>query len=388
MAAAIGVCGAVLCWLPEAGVSGEPLAAIRAGLLSFLAAQHGGMTIDGVPVDFVPLGMTAVVLLIGWRAGSVLADVAETLHEQRIRWVIAAAALQTLAYVGCVVLVVPVASIGGTSAPVARVGLAATVLFGCSTGAALCRSAPLRDRLRARTPTWLASGLRGSLAAAWVLAGAGALMVATSLALHADRVMALSRLVGGGLSGTPVAIIGVLSAPNALIAAASYLTGPGFAVGSGTTVDAFSTSHGTVPAFPLLGALPRGDGGPGALAATVLTLIVMGWAAAACARRSAAGDAVRSLAVSAAVAGLAMAVLGWLAGGAVGTDRLRTVGPSAWQLGVVVAGEVGGVGLLLLGGWSLWAWLRSRREMPGDEGAAEQAPEPVEQTPEPAVLAG
>lgn len=379
LAAAIGVCGALLCWLPEAGVSGEPLSAIRAGLLSFLAAQHGGMTIDAVPIDFVPLGMTATVALIGWRAGTVLADVASTLRERRVRFVVAAGALQTAAYVGAVELVVPIATLGSTNAPAVRTGVAAALLFGGSTAIALCRSAPLRDRLAARTPSWVANGMRGALAAVAVLIAAGALLVALSLVAHAERVTALSRLVGGGLSGVPVAVVGALSAPNASIAAVSYLCGPGFAVGAGTTVDAFSASHGTVPAFPLLGALPQGSGGPGVIGASVAALLAAGWVAAAFARRCSSADAVRSLALSAALAGLLIAVLGWLAGGAVGADRLRTVGPSGWQLGIAVAGEVGGVGLLIVGAWSLWVWLASRGDHAGDIAD--------EQTDEPAVLA-
>ena len=44
--AALGVAIAVLCWLPDAGVSGHPWSAVRAGVLGFLAVQHGGIVLD------------------------------------------------------------------------------------------------------------------------------------------------------------------------------------------------------------------------------------------------------------------------------------------------------------------------------------------------------
>jgi hypothetical protein len=38
----------VICWLPDAGVSGRPTSAIKAGILAFLTAQGGGLTLNGV----------------------------------------------------------------------------------------------------------------------------------------------------------------------------------------------------------------------------------------------------------------------------------------------------------------------------------------------------
>src|SRR5262249_57550448 len=116
-----------------------------------------------------------------------------------------------------------------------------------------------------------------------------------------------------------------------------YLAGPGFAVGTGTAVTAFSSSHGVLPAFPMLAALPSGDGAN----AVVLTWMVVSLVAAGLVAARVAGHAegVRGVAVAVAVAGCGMALLASLGGGAIGTGRLATIGPSPWQAGTAVAGQ-------------------------------------------------
>ena len=196
--------------------------------------------------------------------------------------------------------------------------------------------------------------MRGARAAAGAIAvylGSGAVLVAGSLVVHADRVMDLSRQVGGGLSGLPVAVIGVLYAPNAAVAAAAYLAGPGFAVGSGTVFTAFSSEHDVLPAFPLLGALPSGHGANGLVAAWMAgTVLIAGIVAF---RLAAGDDALGGAAVAAMLSAPAMATLTWLSGGGIGSGRLATVGASPWQVGFAVAGEIAAVMLLLVAGQAI-----------------------------------
>ena len=59
--AVVAIAGVAICWLPAAGRRRQRDSAIRAGVLTFLAALHGGITVDGVDAAFVPLGMTVVV---------------------------------------------------------------------------------------------------------------------------------------------------------------------------------------------------------------------------------------------------------------------------------------------------------------------------------------
>ena len=362
--AAVGIAVAVACWLPNAGAAGPPMSAVRAGTLAFLAAQHGGVDLDGTRVVFVPLGMAAVVAVVVWRATSLLADVLERLGITSRRDLAAAGAVQAASYAATCAALAIMAPLGTTSAPPIPVAVGAIVLCGLVTAVSLGWTANRRGWSTLSSPEYVWPGLRAATGALCVYLGAGALLVAGSLVAHAGQVSQLSRMVGGGLSGIPLLLLGGLCAPNAAIGAASYLAGPGFAVGTGTTVTAFSASHGVLPAFPILGAIPSGRG-PSIFALVLLglTLLAAGWVTARLVRGSGAVDAGSLLcrvAVAAAGAGAAMAALGWLSGGAIGPSRLRAVGPSPWQLGVAVAGEIAVTALVLIGGSALWGWLSVR----------------------------
>ncbi len=148
----------------------------------------------------------------------------------------------------------PISRLGTSHVSIVATPIAAFLVFVVFAGGAVVRAFP------PAVAPWLLGALRGALAAASLYLAAGALLVAGSLVLHAHRVTEISREVGGGLSGLPVLVIGVLFAPNAAVAGSAYLAGPGFAVGTGTTVNAFSTSHGVLPALPILGAIPDGHG--------------------------------------------------------------------------------------------------------------------------------
>lgn len=355
-AAAGAVLGAVvglLCWLPDAGVSGHPVSAVKGGVLGFLAAQHGGLTLDGVPIGLAPLLGLIVVALLAWRAGTTLAEVAGQLRERRPRALVGAGALQALTFAAACLIVVPFSALGTTSAQPIPVAVAAFVLFGSVTLIAL-----LRGRLALVVPAHVLAGLRGAAGALVVYVGAGAVLVAGSLVLHASTATQMSRQVGGGISGVPILVLGVLCAPNAAVAGAAYIAGPGFAVGAGTTFTAFSTGHGLLPAFPLLAALPTGHGAPPVvLAWMAVSVLTAGLVAA---RLAARRDGVRAVAVAAGAAGCGMALLAWLGGGAVGTGRLHTVGASPWLTGLAVAGEIATVALGYLAGRAIRERIVSR----------------------------
>ena len=238
-----------------------PISAIRAGLLTFLAALHGGVVVDGTSAQFLPLGphhprraWSAGEPAAAWpmppptwpsrtRAGSSSphccrrrsftaagADrraVRPSRHQQRT---VARRRRRRLAAVRRSAVASP--SCGpGRCANVLRAAVPASVR-------------PRRPRRR--QPRWPCMSASRRCSSPW------------RLVLHAGRVEEISRQLGGGWSGIPVLLLGVLAAPNAVIAALAYLLGPGFAIGAGATVSVGSGAHGVVPAFPLLGALPHG----------------------------------------------------------------------------------------------------------------------------------
>ncbi|PZS13802.1 MAG: hypothetical protein DLM57_15825 [Pseudonocardiales bacterium] len=363
-----------VCWLPVSGSSGHSGSAIRAGLLSFLAALHGGITVDGTAAAFLPLGMMIIVGLTAWRAGSGLADAAASLGEDDPLRLALAGATQAGSFMLACLVIVPFATLGTSSAPFVGVGLASLVLFAGTGGVAYVRSSALGDVIALQAPAATAPVVRATAAGVAVYLGSGALLVAGSLVAHAGRVEALSREVGGGWGSVPILLLGVLAAPNAVIAGAAYLAGPGFAVGSGASASAVGTAHGVLPAFPLLGAMPTGHGASG-LVWWLIALTPLG-AGLAVARLSAPAGGwlarIRVAGAAAVTAGAVMSLLAWQGGGSIGGGRLQSVGASPWRVGAFVTVEVSVVAAAALGVLVLARRLAVSRA--GQGWAASEAP--------------
>ena len=133
----------------------------------------------------------------------------------------------------------------------------------------------------------------------------------------------------------PVALLGVAATPNATVATLGYLVGPGFDIGSHTSVSVFAVTHGRLPIFPLLAAVPTGRPVTAlGIALGVLTALLAG---ALCNRSIRSGAGLRVLAADAAAASIlaagVMAVLSELAAGGVGKGALHSVGATWWAVG-------------------------------------------------------
>ena len=251
--------------------------------------------------------------------------------------------------------------------------LAGLVLFAAFGATAFARSCALRAECAAVLPDWVGSAVRAAGAAVAVYVAAGAMLTATALAVHHARVEALSHQVGGGWSGVPILLLGVLAAPNAAVAGAAYLAGPGFALGSGSAVSLGSTVHGTLPAFPLLGAVPSGPATIPVWVLAGLTPVAAGVCAARVAGAGAGSDwrsVLRTLGVTSALVALAGLVLAWQAGGAIGSGRLSAFGASPWRFGLAIGGAVAVVAVSTVGVLATVAWLRDRRDRDERRGPA------------------
>jgi hypothetical protein len=363
-----------ICWLPTAASSGHSMSAIRAGLLTFLASVHGGVTVDGTPAAFLPLGLTIIVGLVVWRAGGALADIALALDEQEPARLAGAVLAQAATFMCACLVLVPFATLGTSSAPSLGVAVAAFLLFVVVGGTSLARSTPpLRDWLAQRVPPAVRAAARPAAMVVLLYLAAGALLVAGSLVVHRGQAEALSTQVGGGWSGVPVLLLGILAAPNAAIAGTAYLAGPGFAVGAGTTASVFSAAHGTLPAFPVLAAVPDGSGSP--IAGWVLSAATVLGSGLVLARTASSAQPglfarMRWCAAAAPLAGAVLFVLAWQGGGGIGTGALRTVGVSPWQLGAAVTAELAVVSVAALAVSATWQ--RSVRRRPSAPAAWER----------------
>jgi hypothetical protein len=337
----------LLAWATDARSGAGAADALRTGGQIWLVAHGCSLELTAGVFGLTPLGLLALPLLLLVRAGTCVG------RECPVASLRSAAALTAAVAVPYAVLAAVLAALSTTAAvrPVPLQALLGAVLVaGVGAGAGVARAAG-SGQLHGRVPAPVRRVLRAAIGAAAALLGAGALLVGLSLGLHLDRARELSGASAPGLVGSvALLLIGVALAPNAVVWAAAWLAGPGFAVGVGTAVSPFAHVIGPVPALPLLAALP-GSGVPepwGLLALVVpLAAGVVGGVLVAGARSAGgwAGAALEAAAVGPCTAVL-LAALAWLAGGPVGGGRLGAVGPSPGSVALAVALGVGVPALL------------------------------------------
>lgn len=259
--------------------------------------------------------------------------------------------------------------------------------IGLATGLARRPEAPplrgLTRPLWSRVPAAVRAGVpAGVLAVALVLAAASlvtVLWVLAGRATIADVIEALDLdAVGGGV----LALAELAFLPNLVVWAFTWLAGPGFHVGTGTTFTTAEVVPGPIPALPLLGALPQPDMAGGALVAAPALLVLAGCVAGWWLHRRTVPGRARDVLAAAAAAGLTAGACAAgfvsLASGAVGPGRMAEVG-AAWAPvgGVVALGVALGALLVALPAEPLVrdavrGVLRDRRSGSGARGGAER----------------
>jgi hypothetical protein len=365
---AVGVVG----WfLADGGAHGAPRDGLRVGALGWLLAHGSGVSVGGVQVTVVPLGLTALAAWAVWRLAHRVGDAvsghgpdADAIADGVRDWTVATATLSFLAgYLAVAVTVWRAAGDPTTDPSLPRLLVGCTALclaFGATalavgSGRAAIWAALLPPTLRAAAAACLRVLQSMLLVAAVVLA----------VALVADlqtAVNVMSRLHTDAGDSTAYTALTATLLPNATVFAASYLLGPGFAVGTGTLVSPTLVSLGPVPMFPLLAALP--DDGPTPVWTAYLLAVPPLVAAVAAARAQRRLPTLRWLegavrgCAGGVLAGVLLAVLAGVSGGAVGPGRMREVGPA---VGEVLVHAVTAFGLGGLVGGLLMTWWQRRR---------------------------
>ncbi|KDN18242.1 cell division protein PerM [Amycolatopsis rifamycinica] len=189
------------------------------------------------------------------------------------------------------------------------------LLAAAASAAGIIRSCGLPDALADRLDPLALRGLRTGAASLAILVAGGAavftVVTGVSWATVAD-----TYEPGLGTSAG-LFLLSLLYLPNAVTAAMSFVTGPGFSIGP-LTVGVFGYHGGAVPAVPLLGGLPEHHAAwwPALLVLPAAAGALAGWSL----RRADAEPAqrVRAVAIAGAVVALGCVVLGTLAGGRLG----------------------------------------------------------------------
>lgn len=332
-AAGLLVLGALigLAWVVEPSVGGSVLGPARLAAQAWLLGHGADVTTGGIVVAVTPLGLTALLVLCCWYAGSWAGRRARVDSLAQIA-VVLAGKVATYAAVGLGLTVI--ASTAGADVRLGSVILGLLALSVLAGAGGLLRTAGHGRMVHDVSPFPSRAVFAGVGAGAAVLLAAG--LGTLGIAIAVDRVgfAALTESLAPDWSaGLGVFILSLLLLPNAALYAVAVLVGPGFAVGSGTTVSAFGVTLGLVPGLPLAAALPDRPGVPlGALSGLLIPVLCGLIVGVVVARRL--DEETRPLRAAgwAAAAGLTLAIgLGtaqWLAGGSLGDGALDTIGAS------------------------------------------------------------
>jgi hypothetical protein len=228
-------------------------ASVLAGRL-LLLAQGAELRAGTGPIVLAPLVLTAG---LAWGLSRAARSVVRARDLATVRQVAPSAGVVVLLHVLLTLLLA-----AAVDAADARVGWARTVagtvvLAVLSVGWGAGGESGLLDALLDRLPGQVRPLLRGVLAGLLAAAALCTLVVAVALASDVDGYAALTRSLGGGAGGAVGLLgLGALLLPNAAAAVLGLASGPGFTVGAGTLVSVHGVTLGSVPALPLLAALP------------------------------------------------------------------------------------------------------------------------------------
>ncbi len=278
----------------------------------WLAAHQVRLDIGGHPLGLLPVLPTLGVVALAARTASGAAG--------RLGCRSAREALPVfVAITGAHAVFGLVVALGTQGSPVTANPLLAFAVPGllaaAASAAGIIRCCGLPDFVAERVDPLALRGVRaGALGLAVLVAcGAGVFTVATAVSWRTVADMYEPAL--GSSSG--LFLISVLYLPNAVTAALSFVTGPGFSVGS-LNAGMFGYRGGPVPGVPLLGGLPEHHAAwwPALLALPAAAGALVGWTL----RKVDAEPAqrVRAVAVAGAVVALGCVVLGTVSGGRLG----------------------------------------------------------------------
>lgn len=278
----------------------------------WLAAYQVELGIGGHPLGMLPLLPTIGVVLLVARAA---AKAVRRLRCARLRHAVPLIAAISGAHLLFGVLI----SLLSIGEPVrANFWLAAVVpavISGLAATGGVLRRFGMPRVLADRLDPLALRGLRAGLLGLFALLAAGALTLTAATALSARTVSSLFEPSFGSSFG--LFLLSLLYLPNAVVAAMSFVSGPGFSIGS-LDVHLIGYRGGSVPGVPLLGGIPEHAASwwPVLLVLPLAVGVLVGWSVRAVDEDPAAR--LRVVVVAGAVVGFGCVLLGTLAGGRLG----------------------------------------------------------------------
>ncbi|WP_231496430.1 cell division protein PerM [Rhodococcus sp. UNC363MFTsu5.1] len=286
---------------------------------SWLAVHQVQLTIGGASLGVLPLVPT---ILMIW---SVARGCAHAVTEQTPRheqlWVLGAALAGPLLVTALALAVIKDASSVIALAPPNALAAFAWVLGVHLIGAGIGMGSKLWRPICARlgVPEWVRASARPALRAGLALLASGAALTAVALISSWAEVGELLE-AGDGFGGAlGLTLLSILYLPNLAVGSAAMLVGSTAHIGE-ASLSVFTVVGGPLPALPLLGAVPAGPSGGGWPALLLIPAVLGVQLGRDCAHRAGGPSvAVRKVLVAAAAAALALGLLGFAAGGELGS---------------------------------------------------------------------
>jgi hypothetical protein len=356
----------LLVWAAQAHAGVGAVGTMRFGAQLWLLAYRTPLRTAGGSLTIPPLVLTIGLGLLVARASAVVARGARCRDARDVATVVVSVAAPYAVFAAVL------AGFAGSSTlrpSIAGAFVCAAVFASLWSTVGAIRGSGLARPIWRGLPFALRVSLDAAARSAVVLLAAAVVLMLASLIDHAGEFGTIAGDYHGAAGPLAMVLLSILLIPNAVVFSLAYLTGSGFAIGAGTSVGLGSSHLGAVPAFPLLAAVPSG----GAPVPVVVLCAAFVLIAGAIAGRHIAGHApaaagvealslseqLRAALVAAATLGIGAAVVAGFAGGPAGPGRLNAVGPSPWQVGLTVTGELSVIAI----GVVVISSLRRRREI-------------------------
>ncbi len=339
---ALVTCLVMLAWAVSPNSAGDSAAAWRAAGSVWLGAHQVPLEIGGRELTLLPLGAVLLGLLLTRRSGRWAGRLlAGTTPGEALGIVVSCAVVYGAGGAGVAWLAAGPGT--GASPPSAFLWTGAVALVGTTWG--IAHEADLVAWVRGRVSDAAWRTAMGGLAAVVGLLAMGAVLVTVSLVRHFGQIAAtLSDLDAGPVGELALTVLGALSLPTLDIWGMAVVVGPGFDLGSIGALNVFGGQVQSLPALPVLAAIPTTVPvwGPVLMGVPVALGVLAGRIRWGRDLPTLTGAAVAGAGLAGVVAALVGAVV-LLASGSLGGGRLAQVGPGV----LPVAGAA--AGLVLLG---------------------------------------
>jgi hypothetical protein len=163
----------------------------------------------------------------------------------------------------------------------------------------------------------------------------GFLIFTISFFANFSQAKLITEVLAPGIFGSLLLLIlNILYLPNVAIAALSYISGAGFAVGAGTHLSPITQDIGQIPALPLLAALPIDSNALLLLFSLVIVGLgaLLGFWTITLQERTSWQSFFLLL--------IMLTLVAYMAGGALITEAMGAIGVSIWQFLLAVGGQL------------------------------------------------